>query len=128
MDKKKLKEFEKKLLQKHSDLASGKARAKQAGFGEGDEGSEDSVDYAVKSYTKEFLLSLSDMERRVLHLVEESLARLRRGEYGDCQECGKPISEKRLQAIPWTPLCIQCQELQENQPQAAGTSRTASGD
>ena len=113
MDKRRLREFEDKLLQKHSELTTDYARSKEASLGDTDEGTEDFVDYAVKAYTKEFLLSLSDMERRVLQLVEDSLARLRRGQFGSCTECEKPIGDKRLRAIPWTPLCIDCQEQQE---------------
>ena len=121
MEKKKLKEYEKRLLEKHAELTQEYARSKEESLGDQDEGTEDFVDFAVKAYTKEFLLSLSDMERRELQQVEEALARLRRGEFGQCGECEKPIGEKRLKAIPWTPLCIQCQEQHERQPTGASS-------
>ena len=81
-----------------------------------DNGALDMIDYAVDSYAKEFLLSLSNMERKELHLIEEALARIgagERGGYGLCQECGTRISEKRLRAVPWARHCIKCQELEE---------------
>jgi DnaK suppressor protein len=76
-------------------------------------GTLDYVDYAVHSYDKEFLLSLSSLERRELHQIEEALARIDEGEYGLCEECGEEISEKRLKAVPWARHCIECQELEE---------------
>lgn len=42
--------------------------------------------------------------------VETALKVLNEGEYGVCQDCGDPINAKRLTAIPWTTLCISCQE------------------
>jgi DnaK suppressor protein len=74
---------------------------------------QDVVDKAESSYTKEFLLSLSDAERRQLALIDDALKRLPSKEFGICQQCGKPIGRKRLAALPWTPLCIDCQEKQE---------------
>jgi len=76
---------------------------------------QDVVDKAESSYTKEFLLSLSDAERRQLALIDDSLRRLQGKEFGLCQMCGKPISKKRLGALPWTPYCIDCQQKQEQE-------------
>ena len=42
--------------------------------------------------------------------IDAALERLRRGEYGICEECDEPISEKRLKAVPWTRYCLHCQE------------------
>ena len=76
---------------------------------------QDLADKAESSYTKEFLLSLSDAERRQLAMIDESLRRLKGKEFGLCQMCGKPISKKRLSALPWTPYCIDCQQKQEQE-------------
>ncbi len=46
--------------------------------------------------------------------IDAALERLSRGEYGICEECEEPISEKRLKAIPWTGYCLQCQESLAN--------------
>jgi len=80
---------------------------------------QDLVDKAETSYTKEFLLSLSDGERDQLLLIDEALKRLEHGEFGVCQVCSKEIGAKRIVAIPWTPLCIDCQEKAEAEQQAA---------
>ena len=42
--------------------------------------------------------------------VETALALLDEGEYGTCQDCGSDINPNRLDAIPWTTLCVSCQE------------------
>jgi DnaK suppressor protein len=76
---------------------------------------QDLVDKAETSYTKEFLLSLSDAERSQLLMIDEALKRLDHDEFGVCQTCAKPIGRKRLKAIPWTPLCIDCQEKAEEE-------------
>ncbi len=76
---------------------------------------QDLADKAESSYTKEFLLSLSDAERDQLFQIDSALLRIERGEFGQCQTCQKEISKKRLNALPWTPLCIECQEKAESE-------------
>ena len=76
---------------------------------------QDLVDKAETSYTKEFLLSLSDGEREQLLLIDEALKRLEHGEFGTCQVCRTEIGPKRLLALPWTPLCNDCQEKAEEE-------------
>jgi DnaK suppressor protein len=46
--------------------------------------------------------------------IEEALVRMDEDRYGECTNCGQKIGDKRLKAIPWTPHCIDCAELQEN--------------
>ncbi len=74
---------------------------------------EDLVDLAVRSYTRDFLLSLGEMERKQLIRIEDALARLEEGKYGICSLCGTEIPEPRLQAVPWAGLCVRCQGLEE---------------
>jgi len=74
---------------------------------------QDLADKAESSYTKEFLLSLTDSEREQLLQLDESLKVLDKGEFGTCQMCGKVISKKRLEAIPWATNCIDCQQKVE---------------
>jgi DnaK suppressor protein len=76
---------------------------------------QDLADKAESSYTKEFLLSLSDAERDQLFQIDAALKRVAKGEFGFCQMCQKEISKKRLNALPWTPLCIDCQEKSESE-------------
>jgi DnaK suppressor protein len=76
---------------------------------------QDVADKAESSYTKEFLLSLSDAEREQLFQIDAALKRIERKEFGHCQMCQKEISKKRLNALPWTPYCIDCQEKAESE-------------
>jgi DnaK suppressor protein len=76
---------------------------------------QDLADKAESSYTKEFLLSLSNAERDELLQIDAALKRVTKGEYGVCQVCQKEIGKKRLHALPWTSLCIDCQEKSESE-------------
>lgn len=76
---------------------------------------QDVVDKAESSYTKEFLLSLSNAEREQLLLIDEALKRIDKKELGICQRCGKDINKKRLDVVPWTSYCIDCQEIEEEE-------------
>jgi len=76
---------------------------------------QDLADKAESSYTKEFLLSLSNAEREELLQIDAALKRIARGEYGLCQSCQKEIGKKRLHHLPWTSLCIDCQEKSESE-------------
>ncbi len=49
----------------------------------------------------------------ILKLVDDALARFDNGTYGLCVDCGKEIDAARLTAIPYTPLCLDCQSKRE---------------
>ena len=53
-------------------------------------------------------LSLARNADDLLAQVEEALARIAAGTYGRCIECGKPIPVARLEALPYTKLCVDC--------------------
>jgi DnaK suppressor protein len=105
--------FRELLLNKRQDLMRAYAISKGDSQAELDNGTEDYVDYAVNSYAREFLLSLTEMDRKQLLLVEEALNRIDRGEYGWCQQCNEDINPKRLEVQPWARHCLPCQELEE---------------
>src|SRR5437868_14815117 len=73
----------------------------------------DPVDLAVRNYSKNVQLAVSEYESRQLTLIDEALLRLEDKEYGLCQNCEKEINPKRLAAIPWARYCLDCQELVE---------------
>lgn len=101
------------LRAKQRELVDSYMRDKAAGNASPDDGIQDLADKAASAYSKELNFSLSDSERNLLMLIEESFNRMKDGSYGTCTNCGAEIGEKRLQAVPWTPFCIDCQELQE---------------
>jgi len=73
----------------------------------------DPVDLAVRNYSKNVMLAVSENESRQLILVDEAIRRVEDDEYGQCQNCEKSINQKRLAAIPWARYCLDCQELVE---------------
>ena len=105
--------YEDALRRKQQELVDSYERDKAAGNAQPDDGIQDLADKAASAYSKELNFSLSDAERNSLKLVEEALDRVREGTFGSCTNCGNTIGEKRLQAIPWTAYCIDCQELVE---------------
>jgi DnaK suppressor protein len=74
----------------------------------------DVADQAVISYQKEFLFSQGTTGHQQLRLVRQALNRMHEGSFGECVHCGEEIGPKRLEALPWTPYCIACQEKIEN--------------
>ena len=73
----------------------------------------DPVDLAVRNYSKNVMLAVSENESRQLALTDEALLRIEDEEYGACQNCEKEINPKRLAAIPWARYCLNCQQLLE---------------
>lgn len=113
MDKKRLKQYEAKLLEQRNMLLGMVERTEDYGREADRDVSQDPADKASNSYTKELLFSQSTNERNTLKLIEEAIDRVEEGTFGDCLNCGQEIKPKRLEAIPWAPYCIDCQELQE---------------
>lgn len=107
------KKFEQKLLQLREGLTRNYQGAAEDSKSDLDDGTQDYIDFATRSYTKEFLLSLSNLERQQLQNVEGALRRVHTEDFGLCAACGEEISRKRLAAAPWVDLCIKCQEEQE---------------
>ena len=64
------------------------------------------ADTATETYDRELDEGLEEDARGQLREVEKALARIESGEYGRCEICGKEIPVERLEAVPWTTLCI----------------------
>ena len=113
MDKKKLEAFKKKLETRQQELRRTVVRNEQDGRTADEDSAQDIADRAANSYTKEFLFSQSNNDRQLLQMVDGALGRIREGTFGECVSCGKEINAKRLEAVPWTRHCIECQEKLE---------------
>ena len=113
MDKKKLEYFRKRLETRQQDLRRMVTRTQQDGRNADEDTAQDIADKAASSYNKEFLFHQSNADRQLLQMVETALVRLREGSFGECISCGKEINPKRLEAVPWTRHCIECQEKLE---------------
>ncbi|OGW85208.1 MAG: hypothetical protein A2987_07165 [Omnitrophica bacterium RIFCSPLOWO2_01_FULL_45_10] len=71
------------------------------------------ADMASDDYERDFSLGRATEEQKTLYAIDEALKRIDDRTYGNCLQCDKPISRKRLQALPYTELCILCQKSQE---------------
>ena len=77
------------------------------------ESARDVGDQALMDLERELGISLMEMRNRRRQSIDEALTRLHEGTYGICAECGVEISEKRLQAVPFAKLCVECQSRAE---------------
>jgi DnaK suppressor protein len=75
---------------------------------------QDSADFCTTSLSKESLFQRSSQRRHFLRLVDAALTRIEQGAYGVCASCGDEINPKRLEALPWTQLCLRCQAASEH--------------
>ena len=77
------------------------------------ESARDIGDQALMDLERELGISLLEMQNRKRQSIDEALRRLSEGTYGYCANCGVEISEKRLAAVPFAKLCVDCQTKEE---------------
>ena len=122
-DKKDLERFKKMLVEKRSKIASdlqhleGDSLKTSQRDASGDLSgySLHMADMATDNFDREFTLGLASNEQQSLNRIDAALRRIKDGTYGACENCSKPIPQKRLIAMPHASLCIKCQELEEKQ-------------
>jgi RNA polymerase-binding transcription factor len=78
----------------------------------------DTYDLASEERDREINFILSNRERQKIEQIDDALARLDDGSYGVCESCGLEIAEERLQAMPFSRLCRDCQQDQERESRA----------
>jgi DnaK suppressor protein len=113
MDKKRLDYYKKKLQVRREELLRAIARTEQEGREADEDPTVDLADKAANSYTKEFLFGQTHNDRALLQLVDDALRRIKEESFGQCISCEQELQQKRLEAVPWTRYCINCQEKQE---------------
>ncbi|HEY2545979.1 MAG TPA: TraR/DksA family transcriptional regulator [Candidatus Acidoferrum sp.] len=69
---------------------------------------DDEATQAFRSHNREFLMTTMEREIRNVAEIEQALQRIAKEEYGVCVTCETPIPDKRLRAIPWTRVCVDC--------------------
>ena len=72
----------------------------------------DLADQASGNNEVHIQLKLKQTDAKILQAIEEALYRMEKGTYGICRDCGDPIASPRLEAIPWTRVCITCKQKQ----------------
>ena len=86
-----------------------------------DDGVKDSMDLSVMDVSKELALRLGDRESQMVADIDQALLRIKEGSYGICIRCGKPIDERRLEAIPTARYDASCQAQLEQARHAGET-------
>ncbi|MBI5814003.1 MAG: TraR/DksA family transcriptional regulator [Nitrospinae bacterium] len=73
----------------------------------------DDADLAESSYEQEMSFTLKTRGQDELRQIDEAIARIDNGEYGICAECGGDIPKKRLEVLPYSLYCVDCQDKVE---------------
>lgn len=110
--------FKKLLRDKERELQSNLAGLEGEGRASGDAEVRDSTDDATSAQGVSEAFEEGALLSQTLEQVRDALLRLQNGSYGTCTLCGRQIELARLEAIPWTPYCLEDQEkLDHNQTQ-----------
>jgi DnaK suppressor protein len=110
MDEKKLEHY-RSILQEQLGRHTENVRGDQAAALEAvsDDGVKDSVDMSLQDVNQELALRLGERESQMVADIDQALMRIEEGTYGTCARCGKPIDERRLDALPTARYDAACQ-------------------
>ena len=120
MDKKDLEHFEKRLLEEREKLlrdmeqheASSRNTQRDAS-GDLSAYSYHMADLGTDAMEREKAFHFASRDTRLLYHIDQALEKVRRGEYGQCEECGEDIAKGRLDVVPHARLCSKCKEKEE---------------
>ena len=114
MDAEKLKHFENLLLDQLRQYTEQIRTDQAAALEANDDGVKDSVDLSVQDLQKEIALRLGEKSSQAVADIDQALLRIKEGTYGICARCGKPIDERRLEAMPTARYDAACKAAIEN--------------
>lgn len=80
----------------------------------------DQIDEIQRAVERDLTIGDLDRKATLLRNVRAALVRMNDGGFGTCVECDEPITPKRLAAVPWTPMCIRCQETADRRQGETG--------
>jgi DnaK suppressor protein len=83
----------------------------------------DSMDETVLANERDLIVDRLNREASVFRQVAAALDRIAAGEFGICLECGESIPRRRLAALPWAALCLECQEAADRKPKEEAKTR-----
>ena len=104
--------FKEMLLRKRGDILTGGGRDPLTVTLDTNTRQGDLADQATGTNEVHIQLRLKQTDAKILQAIDEALVRIDKGTFGICRDCGEPIAEARLNAIPWTRVCIVCKEKQ----------------
>jgi DnaK suppressor protein len=102
--------FEKRLRDKERELQASLAGLEDEARASGEAEVRDATDDATSSQETSESFEEAALLSRTLEQVRDALHRLENGSYGKCTRCGRQIEQARLEAVPWTPYCLEDQE------------------
>jgi DnaK suppressor protein len=118
MNEERLKHFRSLLeaqLRQHTQQARDNQQTAQDIIAD-DDGVKDSVDMSLQDHNQELAFRLGERESQMVADIDQALLRIDEGSYGDCARCGKPIDERRLEAVPTARYDAACQaEIESRQ-------------
>src|SRR5689334_25415586 len=114
MDAQKLEHFRSLLLNQLRQFTEQIRTDQAAALELYDDGVKDSVDLSVLDLNKEIALRLGEKSSQAVADIDQALLRIKEGTYGTCARCGKPIDERRLEAIPTARYDAACQAAIES--------------
>src|ERR687884_2289933 len=109
MDEKRLDHFRKILLEQLRQSTENVRSDQAAAFEANDDGVKDSVDMSLQDVNREIAFRLGERESQMVADIDQALLRIDEGTYGQCARCGKPIDERRLEAMPTARYDAACQ-------------------
>jgi DnaK suppressor protein len=80
------------------------------------DGTGDSADAAFDSGSEEMASQLAELDAKELDQIERAIGKLKQGTYGLCEVCEGKIPVGRLNVLPYSTLCIDCQKEMERDP------------
>jgi DnaK suppressor protein len=80
----------------------------------------DLLDVAIDNSTRDLAFQMASVGTSEVQSIDRALRRMQEGSYGLCTDCGEPIAEARLKALPFAELCVKCQAGFEKRAKEAG--------
>lgn len=114
MQAQKLEHFRQLLLQQLRQHTEHIRSEQDAALELSDQDVKDSVDLSVLDLNREMIFRLGELDSQVVADIDQALLRMKEGSYGVCGRCGKPIDERRLEAIPTARYDALCQTVIES--------------
>ena len=118
MNKTDIEKYKAMLLVKQADLSKGLHNREDIAI----QKTPDALDEVQLAGERELAIRNLDRESSLLRSVRAALIRIRDGSYGVCMHCEEDIKPRRLEAVPWTPYCIRCQEAADRHDFESGES------
>lgn len=116
MSKNELEKYRAALESKKADIAASLRNRDEIAI----EKTADAIDEVQLAGERELAIRNLDRESILLRNVRAALARIADGTFGTCMHCEEEINAKRLNAVPWAPFCIRCQEAADRHEFEAG--------